>query len=206
MQTRPFPCLHSAAPIDLDSPTSAKATSTAVVAGGTPEGAVESLSLEDEAAKISSPIASPARSPPKSPLHPDPVQAERSPGRGSGTKDDDIVITGSGYCPVKKDHLAKTSGPKAKTPPATDPASSSRLPPLESMTMVELYDEYFTRLSQHNNLEGNLVTMMRKQHLVIFDFNFYYLAMLSSPQALRLKLAINLNAKKLLTCSPQVPG
>ena len=164
--------LHSATAIADDTPVSPpRATASAAFVAETSEKVVETEpSVAEKIIRTPSPTASPARSPAKSPLHPDPVQSEQSPGRGSGTKDDEVVITGSAYNPVKKtvDTLTKTTAPKVKTPPVIDPASSSRLPPHESMSMVEMYDEYFTRLSQHQNLESNLVTLMRKQYLVNF--------------------------------------
>ena len=144
----------------------------------------------EESAKVPTPIASPARSP----AQPEPAQAEQSPGQGSGTKEGKVEITGTGNTPVKDtvDVLAKATTPEAKPTPSSrgkDPVPYSELLALESMSMLELCEEYFTRLAQHKNLEGDLVNMMQKHHKVvarvIYTFCMFVLIR-CIPQALSL--------------------
>ena len=139
---------------------------------------------------------------PKKPVDPVPESspAAHSPRLGSGTKEDEVQVTGTRHVPVQgaPETLVKVQTPSAKpTSPAKgkNPAPSSDLPALEAMSIPSLCEEYFTRLSQHKNLETELVSLIQKRYQVlIFSCYLLHNYTLPSPQAPRLSLVDELGA------------
>ena len=128
------------------------------------EAHIEESVDRDEPMEHLTPVASP-----KSPITPapEPSLAAQSLGLGSGTKEDEVQVTGARHVPVQDapEVLAKVLAPDAKpASPAKgkDPAPSSDSPALDSMSVPALCDEYFSRLAQHKNLETELVTLIQK--------------------------------------------
>ena len=73
------------------------------------------------------------------------------------------------------------------------------MPALESLSLTELHDEYFNRLSQHAKLESNMVKLMQQRHKVTYAlltraFSMFLLVY-CSPQATSFLLANELGAK-----------
>ena len=122
------------------------------------EAHIEEPEDKDEPRKQASPAASP-----KNVVDPVPESspAAHSPGLGSGTKEDEVQVTGTRHVPVQgaPETLAKVPAPDANpASPAKgkNPAPSSDLPALGAMSVPALCDEYFSRLAQHKNLETEL--------------------------------------------------
>ena len=66
------------------------------------------------------------------------------------------------------------------------------------MSMLELREEYFSRLSQHIKLESHLVKLMQKHHEVHAQITrtfCLFILILCSPQATNFLLANELGAK-----------
>ena len=162
------------------------------------EAHIEELEDKDEPTEQATPVASP-----KNIVDPVPESspAAHSPGLGSGTKEDEVQVTGTRHVPVQSapETLAKVPAPDAD--PATpaknkDPASSSNSPALDTMSVPALCDEYFSRLAQHKTLETELVALIQKRYQVPIFTSCLYIFLhnytLSSPQALRSSLVTSL--------------
>ena len=125
---------------------------------------------------------------PKSPVAPvpEPSPAAHSPGLGSGTKEDEVQVTGTRHVPVQSAPEALTKVPTPDAKPASpakgkDPTPSSDLPALDSMSVPALCDEYFSRLAQHKNLETELVALIQKRYQVHFLFLAFMLSCITTP-------------------------
>ena len=110
---------------------------------------------------------------------PEPSPAAQSPGLGSGTKEDEVQVTGTRHVPVQDapEVLAKVTTPAAKPVPSAkgkDPVPAADLPALDSMSTPALCDEYFSHLAQHNNMETELVAMIQKRYQVHFFLVFTF--------------------------------
>ena len=171
------------------------------------EAHIEKLEDKDEPKEQTTPAASPKDA---VDLMPESSPAAHSPGLSSGTKEDEVQVTGTQQVPVQNtpETLAKVPAPDAD--PATpaknkNPASSSNSPSLDTMSVPALCDEYFSRLAQHKTLETELVILIQKRYQVptftscrhIFLHNYT----LSSPQALSSSLVMSL---ALITCIPWI--
>ena len=90
------------------------------------------------------------------------------------------------------------SPPRTNSPPPECniyPISASRLAALESMSMTELRNEYFSRLAQHVKLETHMVKLMQKHHEVLTRAFCLFILVLCSPQAISFLFANELGAK-----------
>ena len=148
----------------MDEGTSSSPRAPGATAAPSPTRAVAEEPTKDaEPAKPPSHVASPARSAAQSE-----PQQDLSPGQGSGTKriEEEVVRASADQDATA---MTRTSPPRANSPPptwTTFPLASSSMPVLESLSMTELRDEYFSRLSQHVKLESQLVKLMQKRHKV----------------------------------------
>ena len=118
--------------------------------------------------------------PPRSPntTAPEPPQAAQSPhvqspGLGSGTKETDAETTLTRQIPVPACREIPTSVPAPEVRPVSapkgkDPAPSTDLPALDSMSVPALCEEYFSRLAKHKTLQTELVAMIQKRYQVYF--------------------------------------
>ena len=87
--------------------------------------------------------------------------------------EEDVLITGSHQIPTEKvvTTMAKVNTPEVKLGPSAHgkgPIVYTELPPLDSMSIPALWDEYLARLSNHKEMEVNLVSTMHKKHVVSF--------------------------------------
>ena len=148
------------------SPPRAPPGATTTAASSPPGAAAEEPAKEAETAKLPTPVASPARSAAQDEPH-----QGSSPGQGSGTK---RAEEGGVRASVDQGAttMTRTSPPRANSPPPTQDTfpTSSRMPALESLSLTELHDEYFSRLSQHAKLESNLLKLMQQHHKVTMFF------------------------------------
>ena len=131
---------------------------------------------EEEPAKSS---ANPPKSPPTMSTTDVPIPKAQTPGSGSGSKVDDldVLITGSRQGPIPDPSVLVRSTPDLKPDTAAkgkDATPITTLPALSSMSTQALYEEYFSRLTQHKQLESDLVVHIQKRHQVRITFYCSY--------------------------------
>ena len=136
----------------------------ATAASSPPRTATEGPVDDRKPAQPSIPIASPAHST----AQPESAQGAPSPGQGSGTKRAEAeaarTSTGGG-----DNIMTQMSPPNTNSPPPAQsiyPITASQLVGLESKSMSELCDEYFTRVAQHARIEAHMTRLMHKRHEV----------------------------------------
>ena len=131
--------------------------------------------VEDRAAEGEKEPAKSSANPPKSPttMHATevPIPEAQTPRSGSGTKvdDSDVLITRSHQGHVPDPSILVCSTPDLKPSTAAegkDAAPITTLLALGSLSTQALYEEYFSRLAQHKQLESDLVAHMQKRHQV----------------------------------------
>ena len=166
-------------------------------------------------------MANPPKSPPTVPTDA-PIPEVQTPGSGSGTKvdDSDVLITGSRQGPIPDPSVLVRSTPDLKpgtTTKGKETAPITTLPALSSMSTQALYEEYFSRLTQHKQLESDLVVHMQKRHQVHITFycTLYFCTshIILAPKhhhynLLSLLMLANLSFQLEIfeSTSPQVPG
>ena len=177
------------------SPPRAPPGATTTAASSPPRATTEEPAKEAETAKLPTPVASPARSAAQDEPH-----QGSSPGQGSGTKRAEEEGTRASV-DQGATTMTRTSPPRANSPPPAQDTfpTSSRMPALESLSLIELHDEYFSRLSQHAKLESDLVKLMQQRHKVTMflltrAFSMFILVY-CSPQATSFLLANELGAR-----------
>ena len=134
----------------------------ATAASSPPKSATEGPVGEREPAQPSIPVASPAHSA----AQPGHDQGAQSPGQRSRTKRTEAEATrtsaGGG-----ENTMTQMSPPRTNSPPPVQiiyPITASQLAGLESKSMSELRDEYFTRVAHHARLEAHMTKLMQKRH------------------------------------------